>query len=77
MPLEEADEVLEWLWNDALLLLGRAVYLDEHPWRGYRLHDILHDIAQRLMIAAPPKGLGITLPAAHATLLSAYQALTR
>jgi hypothetical protein len=84
MDQTEAAETLELLWNDALLLPGSPVRIGEGRWSGYRLHDLLHDSARRLLTAPPePRrardlpGLGLTLLEAHAHLLARYQAQTQ
>jgi hypothetical protein len=63
---EDAEELLELLWNDALLLPGPLTHQGEPT---YRLHDLLHDVARRLLEKPHPDGLGIQLSAAHATFL--------
>lgn len=74
MDRTEAAETLELQWNDALLLLGSPVWIGEGRWPSYRLHDLLHDSARRLLTAHVPQGLSFTLPQAHAHLLGRYQA---
>ncbi|NES44888.1 NB-ARC domain-containing protein, partial [Moorena sp. SIO2C4] len=76
---DAADE-LHYFQDKALLLSG-IPGVDGTP--TYRLHDLFHDLARNLLIAPPkPKrkgnlpGLGITLPAAHGTLLEKYRNLT-
>jgi hypothetical protein len=84
--LWETDEraartTLRHLRDKALLLLGTPLP-DGTP--TYRLHDLLHDLARRLL-TAPSKpsrsdewaGLGLTLPDAHTALLGRYRARTR
>ena len=70
---EEAAERLELLWNDALLLLSVDIWVGEGSWRTYRLHDLLHDVARRLLTTKQPQGFGKTLPEAHTALLENYQ----
>jgi hypothetical protein len=84
MDQATAAETLELLWNDALLLPGSPVWIGEERWPSYRLHDLLHDIARRLLTApSEPRqagdlpGLGLTLPEAHAHLLARYRAQTQ
>jgi hypothetical protein len=72
-----AAEMLELLWNDALLLPGPPVWIGQREWRTYRLHDLLHDMARRLLTSTPPQGLSLTLPAAHASLLDCYRSQTQ
>lgn len=73
----EASEMLELLWNDALLLSGPRIQIGELALPTYRLHDLLHDMARRLLTADQPQGLGLTLPQAHARLLERYRARTQ
>ncbi|MDF5731793.1 MAG: NB-ARC domain-containing protein [Rhizonema sp. PD38] len=76
---DAADE-LRYLHSKALLLSGVPL-TDGTP--TYRLHDLFHHLGRNLLTAPPkPKrkgnlpGLGITLPAAHATFLEKYRNLT-
>ena len=80
----EADGLLEILWSESLLLPGAPVRFDERTLRAYRLHDLLHDLARRLLTApsGPTRpddlpGLGLTLREAHGRLLERYRARTR
>lgn len=73
MDIGRTVDTLELLWNDALLLPGPPVWIDGQQWPSYRLHDLLRDIARRLLTTPAPYGLGITLAAAHAIVLSRYQ----
>jgi tetratricopeptide (TPR) repeat protein len=74
---EAAEELLELLWSDALLLAAPPISSGSRSRRGYRLHDLLHDVARRRLTDKAPRGLGSTLPAAHAALLGAYHAACR
>jgi hypothetical protein len=69
-------------------LRDKALLLPGPPQPGgtptYRVHDLLHDLARRLLTTpAEPRrpdewaGLGLTLPEAHAALLGRYRARTR
>lgn len=69
---EEAAELLELLWNDALLLPAPPTRLGAQVWKGYRLHDLLHDVARRRLTASPPGGLGKSLEQAHTDLVNNY-----
>ena len=76
----DAGDELCYLHSKALLLSGVPL-LDGTP--TYRLHDLFHDLARNLLTTSPnPKrkgnlpGLGITMPAAHATFLEKYRNLT-
>jgi hypothetical protein len=73
----EAFEMLELLWNDALLLPSPSIQIGERTWPAYRSHDLLHDMARRLLTTEEPQGLGFTLPEAHARLLERYRTRTR
>lgn len=74
---EAAEEVLELLWSDALLLPAPPVLVGGRSHRGYRLHDLLHHVARRRLTDPPPRGLGSTLEEAHASLVDAYRARCR
>ena len=73
----EAVEMLELLWNDALLLSGSPVWIGTGHWLSYRVHDLLHDTACRLLTAKQAYGLGLSLTDAHTRLLERYWAQTR
>ena len=70
----EARDGLRYLYHKALLLPG-APLSDGTP--TYRLHNLLHGLARRLLVAPPPEGLGLTLREAHAQLVARYCARTR
>ena len=79
---EETFEILEVLWTESLLLAGSPARIGGREWPTYRVHDLLHDFARRLLIAPEsPKrpddlsGLGLTLPEAHRNLLDRYRLL--
>ena len=69
----EASTLLEWLWNDALLLPGAPTHVGERNWPTYRIHDLLHDLARRIFISPQPEGLGIMLAQGHEQLLVRYR----
>ncbi|MBN1810840.1 MAG: hypothetical protein JXA14_03295 [Anaerolineae bacterium] len=73
----EAGDLLELLWNDALLLLGSPVRIGEEEMPGYRLHDLLHDLARGLLTGDLPYGLEWSLEDGHATLLERYRVRTQ
>jgi hypothetical protein len=73
----EASEVLELLWNDALLLSIPPVHVEEQNWPAYRLHDLMHDLARRLLTIEQPQGLAFTIPEAHIRLLERYRTRTQ
>ncbi|WP_292776903.1 NB-ARC domain-containing protein [Nostoc sp. NMS9] len=73
---DEADERLELLWNDALLQSDSPIFIGGAEWKGYRLHDLLHDVARSLLIKSPPTGMGLNLLDAHSQLLERYRKKT-
>ncbi|NET49613.1 MAG: hypothetical protein F6K09_13015, partial [Merismopedia sp. SIO2A8] len=71
---------LRYLRSKALLLPAASL---ADGTQSYRLHDLLHDLARRLLTVttAPTQennltGLGLTMPQAHAALLERYRAKT-
>ncbi len=76
----QAGAILRQFSGKALLLPGTK----QGNKRSYRLHDLMHDLAQRLL-TDPPKpeqagdlsGLGLTKAAAHGQLLARYRAKTQ
>ena len=77
----QAGAILRHLSSKALLLPG-AKQPDKK--RTYRLHDLMHDLAQRLLTSPPNpiqagelSGLGLTKAEAHNQLLERYRAKTR
>ncbi|MEM7333492.1 MAG: NB-ARC domain-containing protein [Chloroflexota bacterium] len=73
MDQVEATETLELLWNDSLLLSGPTMRIAGQRYPTYRLHDLLHNIARRLLVAKPPHGLDLSLSQAHSSLLERYR----
>ena len=71
----EASDRLEWLWSEALLIAGSEIRVDDRLWPTYRLHDLVHDVARRFLVAHPPKGLGVSLKEAHGDLLTRYKGI--
>jgi hypothetical protein len=76
-----ARDTLRYLRDKALLMLGNR---RSDGTQSYRLHDLLRDLARRLLVAplAPVRegelpGMGMPLPNAHARLLEQYQARSR
>ncbi len=53
---DQAEGLLEFLWGESLLQPAVAVRVAGQPWRAYRVHDLLHDCARRLLEApeTPP-----------------------
>ena len=47
----EAGELLELLWSESLLLSASPVQVGGREWPSYRVHDLLHDLAGRLLPA--------------------------
>ena len=74
MSQAEAAGLLEFLDNEALLLPAVPVPIGGQAWAAYRVHDLLHDIARRMLTANLPRGLGLTLEEAHVALLERYRA---
>ncbi|MBN4005992.1 NB-ARC domain-containing protein [Nostoc sp. LPT] len=69
---DEADERLELLWNDALLQSDSPVFVGGVEWKGYKIHDLLYDVARDRLIKSPPIGMDFNLPDAHSQLLERY-----
>jgi len=81
---ERANRLLEFLWGEALLMPAAATRVGEKKWNAYRLHDLLHDCARRLLVTpeVPTQegelpGLGLARPEAHRQLLGRYRARTQ
>ncbi len=80
VPRNEAQRRLRYFQAKALLMMG-----ERRPGaRTYRLHDLLHDMARRLLTASPEPqgpldlpGLGLRWQAAHDRLLARYRARTQ
>jgi hypothetical protein len=76
----QASSILRLLWSRALLLPGLT-----GQRTTYRLHDLMHDLAKRLLMKPTSQeeqleefpGLGLTLPEAHQELLNRYRAKTQ
>lgn len=77
MDQKEAADMLELLWNDALLLPAPSILVRDRALPAYRIHDLLHDIARHLLTKTAPNGLELELPKAHSTLLKRYKQLTQ
>jgi CHAT domain-containing protein len=73
---DEANECLELLWNDALLQSDSPVSVGGVEWKGYKIHDLLHDVARGRLIKSPPTGMGLNLLDAHSQLLERYRQKT-
>lgn len=72
-----ATNILELLRSNALLQEAPPVELSGRAWPAYRLHDLLHDLASRLLATPESEGgLGLTQVAAHRSLLERYRAQT-
>ncbi|MEH1828631.1 MAG: NB-ARC domain-containing protein, partial [Nostoc sp.] len=74
---DEANERLELLWNDALLQPDLPVFVGSVEWKGYRIHDLLHDVARGRLIKSPPMGMGFNLLNAQTQLLERYWGKTQ
>ena len=72
---KESKDNLELLWNDALLQSNSPVEIAGVTWTSYRMHDLLRDVARRLLESTA--GIGINLREAHKQLLSRYQQKTQ
>jgi hypothetical protein len=77
MKPPQARTLLRFFKSRALLLSGSR-QLDQTL--GYRLHDLMHDVARHLLVSDPQvsqpgtlPGLGLTLPQAHQALLERYR----
>nr|WP_242056970.1 NB-ARC domain-containing protein [Planktothrix sp. FACHB-1355] len=75
ISVTDAKKRLELLWNDALLQSNSPVEIAGASWNSYRMHDLLHDVARRLLTSTA--GIGISLPEAHRKLLARYQQKTQ
>jgi hypothetical protein len=77
---EKAADILEYLYDENLLLEAPPLQLGDQAWqatrRAYKLHDLLHDVARRRLVAGQPRGLGLSLRQANEELLSRYRAFT-
>ncbi|MEH1877818.1 NB-ARC domain-containing protein, partial [Nostoc sp.] len=74
---DEANERLELLWNDALLQSDSPVFVGGVEWKGYRIHDLLHDVARGRLTRSPPTGMGFSLLDAHSQLVERYRQKTQ
>ncbi|PZO47485.1 MAG: hypothetical protein DCF15_18965, partial [Phormidesmis priestleyi] len=81
VPRRQAGSILSTFRAKSLVLQG-AKQADERP--SYRMHDLMHDLAQRLLMSSPQPliegelpGLGLTNKAeAHSQLLERYREKT-
>ncbi|NET68859.1 MAG: hypothetical protein F6K63_32490 [Moorea sp. SIO1G6] len=76
----EARKTLQYFKSKALLLSGKST----NGTPTYQLHDLVHDMARRLLTAEPATegegslpGLGLTWPQAHGQLLERYRQKTQ
>jgi len=75
---QEAADILGLLYDDALVMRSSASRVK----RGtsvptYRLHDLLYDIARKLLVSPAPAGLELTLKETHRQLVANYAALLK
>jgi uncharacterized membrane protein YkvA (DUF1232 family) len=81
VTVRQAGSILRQFSSKTLLLAGAK---QQGNQRAYRLHDLMHDLAQRLL-STPPQpthagdlpGLGLTRAEAHQQLLERYRAQTQ
>ncbi|MFG6097076.1 NB-ARC domain-containing protein [Leptothoe sp. ISB3NOV94-8A] len=78
----QAGSILRTFSSKALLLLG-AKQAGPEARRTFRMHDLMHDLAQRLLVSAPQPvqegdlpGLGMTKAEAHSEFLERYRKKT-
>ena len=71
-----ARDMLRYLYDKSLLLVGSSTYGNS---LSYRIHDLLHDLARRLLTGpthpntpSESPGLALALPKAHGLLLERY-----
>ena len=75
---QDADDILGLLYDDALVMRSAASRTKRGgPMQTYRLHDLLYDISRKLLVSAPPAGLGLSLLESHRRLIANYQGLLR
>ena len=60
LPLDEADDLLAMLQEEALLSTAGSQAIEGRAWPAYQVHDMLRAVAQRLLLQAAPDGLGLT-----------------
>ena len=77
----QAGSILRIFRSKSLVLQG-AKQADERP--SYRMHDLMHDLAQQLLTSSPQPvsegdlpGLGLTRAEAHSQLLESYRKQTQ
>jgi hypothetical protein len=77
----QAGDVLRTFRRKALVLQGAKQANERY---SYRMHDLMHDLAYRLLVSSPQPardcelpGLGLTKSEAHRELLARYQANTQ
>ena len=80
IPAPSGRGVSKYFKSKALLLSGKST----NGTATYQLHDLVHDMARRLLTAEPATegedslpGLGLTWPQAHGQLLERYRQKTQ
>lgn len=75
LPLNVAEDILGLLFDDALIMRSQVPHsTDVHNLvQSYRLHDLLFDIARRIIITPPEAGLGLSLSECNRGLVSNYR----
>lgn len=69
----EAVRILDLLWNESLLLKAIPILVNGTAERTYRINNLLHDFAIRLLTRSAPQGLDYTMVQAHAKLIDQYR----
>jgi ribosomal protein L17 len=77
VEIEEANDRLELLRDESLLLPGSPVIIGDKEWHTYRVHDILHDIACRRLSKKQAQAQKDSLAESHAAFLKRYQTKTQ
>jgi len=65
VPVEKATLILEYLRGEALLVPFGETTVGGRTYPAFQIHDLLHDVARRLLTRCAPDGLGFRLAEAH------------